>query len=89
MTDAWLAFGRAVLLVGVLLLAGSAVSSWLAPSRAVRATLQAAGALLLLGLGLQLVGQLRAFDAFLPDADPLVDTLAAMLDPAPSRPLRP
>lgn len=76
MTDAWLALGRAALLAGVLLLAGSAVSTWLAPTRAVRAALQVAGVLMLLGLGLQLVGQLRAFDAFLPDADPLAETLA-------------
>jgi putative copper export protein len=76
MTDAWLAIGRGALLTGVLLLAGSAVCTWLAPARAIRAPLQVAGALLLLGLGLQLVGQLRAFDAFLPDAEPLADTLA-------------
>lgn len=76
MTDAWLAFGRAALLAGVLLLAGSAVSSWLAPTRAIRPAMRVAGALLLFGLGLQLMGQLRAFDAFLPDADPLADTLA-------------
>lgn len=76
MTDAWLALGRAALLAGVLLLAGAAVSTWLAPTRALRPALQLAGALLLLGLGLQLVGQLRAFDAFLADADPLADTLA-------------
>jgi putative copper export protein len=75
MTDAWLAMGRTAMLAGVLLLAGSAVSTWLAPTRAVRRPLQMAGALLLLGLGLQLVGQLRAFDAFLPDADPLADTV--------------
>jgi copper transport protein len=76
MTDVWLAVGRGLMLTGVLLLAGSAVCTWLAPSRAIRRSLQGAGALVLLGLGLQLVGQLRAFDAFLPDADPLADTLA-------------
>jgi len=76
MTDAWLAMGRAALLTGVLLLAGSAMSTRLAPTRAVRPALQLAGVLLLLGLGLQLIGQLRAFDAFLADADPLADTLA-------------
>lgn len=75
MTDAWLALGRAALLAGVLLLAGAAVSTWLAPTRAVRPALQLAGALLLLGLGVQTVGQLRAFDAFVADADPLADTL--------------
>jgi len=76
MTDAWLALGRGVLLSGVLLLVGTAVSTWLAPSRAVRAPLRWAGGLLVMGLGLQLIGQLRAFDAFLPDAEPLADTLA-------------
>jgi copper transport protein len=76
MTDAWLALGRGVLLSGVLLLAGAAVVTWLAPARAVRGPLACAGGLLLLGLGLQLLGQLRAFDAFVPGAEPLSDTLA-------------
>jgi len=75
-TDAWLAMGRGVVLWGVLLLAGAAATTWVAPARALRAPVRLAGLLLLLGLGVQLVGQLRAFDAFLPDADPLAETLA-------------
>jgi putative copper export protein len=65
-----------VQLLGVLLLGGAATCTWVAPARAVRRTLAMAGGLLLLGLALQLVGQLRAFDAFLADADPLGETLA-------------
>lgn len=76
MTDGWLATGRGVQLLGVLLLGGAAACNWVAPARAVRRTLALAGALLLLGLAVQLVGQLRAFDAFLPGADPLGETLA-------------
>jgi putative copper resistance protein D len=76
MTDSWLAIGRGVLLCGVLLLGGSATATWLAPSRAITRSVRMAALLLLAGLALQLLGQLRAFDAFAPEAEPLADTLA-------------
>ncbi len=76
MTDPWLAIGRGVLLCGVLLLGGAATATWLAPARAIARPLRLAALLLLAGLALQLLGQLRAFDAFAPEAEPLSDTLA-------------
>ncbi len=76
MTDPWLAIGRGVLLGGVLLLGGAATASWLAPARATARPVRLAALLLLAGLALQLHGQLRAFDAFAPEAEPLADTLA-------------
>jgi putative copper export protein len=75
LTDPFLAGGRAVQLAGLGVLIGAATSTWLAPSRAVARPARAAAVLLLLGLAIQLVGQLRAFDAFGPEADPLSTTL--------------
>lgn len=75
LTDPFLAGGRAVQLAGLGVLIGAATSTWLAPARAVARPARLAAALLLLGLAIQLVGQLRAFDAFGPEADPLTTTL--------------
>lgn len=76
LTDPFLALGRATQLVGLLLLVGAATTTWVAPARALRRPVRVAGALVLAGLAVQLVGQLRAFEAFGPAADPLPDTLA-------------
>lgn len=75
LTDPWLAVGRATVLAGLGALLGAAVVTWVAPARAVSRPARWAGVLLLVGLAVQLVGQLRAFDAFGPGADPLHETL--------------
>lgn len=70
------ASGRTALLFGVFLLTGAAVSTWLAPMRAIARAMRWAALLLLVGVALQATGQLIAFDAFAADADPLADTVA-------------
>ena len=75
LTDPWLALGRATQLAGLGTLLGAAAVPWVAPARAVARPARWAGVLLLVGLAVQLVGQLRAFDAFGPGADPLPETL--------------
>lgn len=69
------ASGRAALLFGVFLLTGAAVSTWLAPVRAISRAMRWAAILLLTGIALQATGQLFAFEAFAVDADPLADTI--------------
>jgi putative copper export protein len=76
LTDPLLATGRGMQLAGLLLLAGAATTSWIAPARALARPVRAAALLLLSGLVVQLAGQLRALDAFAPGADPLAESLA-------------
>ncbi len=77
--------GRAALLFGVFLLTGAAVSTWLAPMRAITRAMRWAALLLLAGLALQATGQLIAFDAFAADADPLSDTIGIIAGTSWSR----
>ncbi len=70
------ASGRALVLAGMLLVVGAASCSWMVPSRGIARPVRTGALLLLAGVLVQTWGQLLAFEAWAPDAEPIRDTLA-------------